>query len=300
MKMHVYLLLVLCVLFWSANFVLGRFVAGAIEPLELAFFRWLGVWLLMLPFLLLHVKNIWAALKSHFGILLLLSALGIASFNTLLYVGLQHTTATNALLINSSIPILIVFLSSLILKSTISHKQMLGIVLSTLGVVFLVLKGNVMSLHSLRLNPGDFWVIASSLCWASYSVLVKFRPQSLSSMEFFITTVSLGVPMLLPFYVAQGYSLEREMAIITQYTWVIAYVVIFTSILSYYLWHKGIAHIGAYKTGQFTHLMPLFGSFLAYIFLGERLEWYHLGGIVFIFGGIYLCLHVKKKEALTH
>ncbi|KFL34005.1 MULTISPECIES: DMT family transporter [unclassified Sulfurospirillum] len=298
--MYVYLLLVLCVLFWSANFVLGRFVAGAIEPLELAFFRWFGVWLIMLPFLLLHVKNIWAALQSHFGILALLSALGIASFNTLLYVGLQHTSATNALLINSSIPIIILFLSSLILKTTISRKQMLGIVLSTLGVIFLVLKGNVLSLRSLSLNPGDFWVIASSLCWASYSVLVKFRPQSLSSMEFFITTVSLGVPMLLPFYVAQGYSFEREMAIITQYTWVIAYVVIFTSIVSYYLWHKGIAYIGASKTGQFTHLMPLFGSFLAYIFLGERLEWYHLGGVVLIFGGIYLCLHVTKKERVTH
>ena len=100
--------------------------------------------------------------------------------------------------------------------------------------------------------------------------------------------------MLLPFYMAQGYSLEREVMVLSSYAWVIAYVVLVTSILCYYLWHKGIAQIGADKTGQFTHLMPLFGSFLAYIFLGERLEWYHLGGIVLIFGGIYLCLFVKK------
>ncbi|ATB70357.1 permease of the drug/metabolite transporter (DMT) superfamily [Sulfurospirillum diekertiae] len=293
--MQVYVLLVLCVLFWSANFVLGRFVAGAIEPWELAFFRWLGVFVVTLPFLLLHVKKIWRALREHFGILVVLSALGIAAFNTLLYIGLQKTTATNALLINSSIPIIIVLLSFVILKTRISKLQVSGILLSTLGVIFLVLKGDVQSILTLSFNSGDFWVIASSLCWASYSVLVKFRPSSLSNFEFFITTVSLGLVMLLPFYLAQGYTWEREVMILTHYTWVIAYVVLFTSILCYYLWHYGIAHIGAGKTGQFTHLMPLFGSFLAYLFLGERLEWYHLGGILLIFGGIYLCLFVKKK-----
>jgi drug/metabolite transporter (DMT)-like permease len=295
--MQIYLLLVVCVLLWSANFVLGRFVAGAIEPWELAFFRWLGVLVLMLPFLLLHVKNIYSALKSHFGILVALSALGIAGFNTLIYIGLQHTTATNALLINSSIPIIILFLSSLILKTAISQRQVIGIVLSTLGVVFLVLKGDVRSIVQLSFNEGDLWIIASSLCWASYSVLVKFRPSRLSSMEFFVTTVSLGVMMLLPFYLTQGYTLEREVMIVSQYPWVIAYVVLVTSILCYYLWHKGIAHIGAGKTGQFTHLMPLFGSFLAYAFLGERLEWYHVGGIVLIFSGIYLCLFAKQVSA---
>lgn len=295
--MQVYGLLVVCVLFWSANFVLGRFVAGAMEAWELAFFRWLGVFVVTLPFLLLHIRKIWATLKRHFGILVLLSALGIACFNTLLYIGLQHTTATNALLINSSIPIMILFLSFLILKTPISKRQVAGILLSTFGVIFLVLKGDVQSIFALHFNSGDLWVIASSVCWASYSVLVKFRPTTLSSFEFFITTVSLGLVMLLPFYIAQGYSMEREIMVFRSYAWVIAYVVLVTSILCYYLWHKGIAQIGADKTGQFTHLMPLFGSFLAYIFLDERLEWYHLGGVVLIFGGIYLCLFVKKVTA---
>lgn len=293
--MAVYLLLVLCVLFWSANFVIGRFVAGEIEPIELAFFRWCGVFIVTLPFLLLHVRKLWAIFKANFAILLLLAFLGIACFNTLLYIGLQYTTATNALLINSSIPILILLFSFVILKKSISRIQMGGIVLSTLGVVFLVLKGDVGHLMNLRFNQGDFWVIGSSLCWAMYSVLVKFRPQAMSSFEFFISIVFLGVLMLLPFYLSQGYTLEREWGIITQYYGVIAYVVIFTSILSYYMWHKGIAQIGADRTGQFTHLMPVFGSFLAYLFLGESLKWYHLGGIVLIALGIYLSLFMKHK-----
>lgn len=103
--MQVYILLVLCVLFWSANFVIGRFVSQDIEPIELAFFRWFGVFVVVLPFLILHVKKIKDALRTHLWILALLAFLGIASFNTLLYIGLHETTATNALLINSSIPI---------------------------------------------------------------------------------------------------------------------------------------------------------------------------------------------------
>lgn len=228
--------------------------------------------------------------------MMVLSFLGISGFNTLLYIGLQETTATNALLINSSIPILILFLSSLILKKEISSKQALGIVLSTLGVVFLVLKGDVQNIFLLNFNQGDFWVIISSVCWASYSVVVKFRPQTLSSFEFFIAIVFLGVLMLLPFYMYQNYTFEREITLLTTYYGFIVYVVFFTSILSYYLWHKGIAQIGADRTGQFTHLMPLFGSFLAYVFLGERLEFYHLGGVVLIGFGIYLSLFSNAAQ----
>lgn len=294
--MKIYFLLVLCVLFWSANFVIGRAVSGVIEPIELAFFRWSGVLIVTLPFLIYHFKKIFEAIKNHFLMMMVLSFLGISGFNTLLYIGLQETTATNALLINSSIPILILFLSSLILKKEISSKQALGIVLSTLGVVFLVLKGDVQNIFLLNFNQGDFWVIISSVCWASYSVVVKFRPQTLSSFEFFIAIVFLGVLMLLPFYMYQNYTFEREITLLTTYYGFIVYVVFFTSILSYYLWHKGIAQIGADRTGQFTHLMPLFGSFLAYVFLGERLEFYHLGGVVLIGFGIYLSLFSNAAQ----
>ena len=204
--MRIYSLLILCVLFWSANFVLGRFVAGAIEPIELAFFRWFGVFLVTLPFLIHQFPKILQACKTHFAQLLLLAMLGISGFNTFLYIGLQKTTATNALLINSSIPILILTLSFLILKTHITYNQIFGIILSTLGVVFLVLKGNLQTIVSLDFNAGDFWVIVSSLCWATYSVLLKYRPQMLSSLEFFITIVFLGVLMLLPFYLAGGYT----------------------------------------------------------------------------------------------
>lgn len=292
--MQVYLLLILCVLFWSANFIIGRSVSGIVEPIELAFFRWGGVFIVILPFLVLRFKKIFFALKSHFGIMLVLSVLGISAFNTLLYIGLQDTTATNALLINSSIPILILLLSFVIFKTPIRKIQILGIVLSTLGVCFLVLKGDFNTIFLLDFNQGDFWVITSSLCWATYSVLVKLRPPALTSFEFFMAIVTMGVLILFPFYLFQGYSWQRELWVMEQYYLPIMYVAFFPSLLSYYLWHKGIAQIGAEKTGQFTHLMPIFGSFLAYVFLKEHLEFYHLGGIMLIGCGIYLSLFIKK------
>ncbi len=296
--MPIYVLLVLCVLFWSANFVIGRFVAGAIDPIELAFFRWFGVFIVTLPFFVFRFLKIWKVFKEHFFILGILAILGISGFNTFLYVGLRETTATNALLINSSIPILILVLSFFILKKKITYTQIAGVFLSTFGVIFLVLKGDVNTLFSLDFNRGDFWVIISSLCWATYSVLVRFKPLTLSSFEFFVTIVAIGVLFLLPLYLLQGYAWEREVKLVQAYWPIIAYIVVFTSILSYYLWHKGIAHIGADKTGQFTHLMPLFGSFLAYIFLDERLEWYHLGGIALIGCGIYISLFWPHRKAI--
>lgn len=295
--MAVYGLLVVCVFLWSANFVIGRFVAGSIEPLELAFFRWMGVLIVVSPLLILQAKKLWTVFKKNKAIMSLLALLGIASFNTLLYIGLGYTSATNALLINSSIPILILLFSRLILHTSLRPLQIAGIVFSTVGVVFLVLKGDVASFVHLRFNQGDLWVIASSTSWALYSVLVKFRPKELSSFEFFMSIVALGVLMLLPFYLFKGYTLAREIGLIKTYYGAIAYVVIFPSLVSYYLWHKGIARIGAEKTGQFTHLMPLFGSFLAYLVLGERLEWYHLGGALLIGMGIYFSLFINPQRS---
>jgi drug/metabolite transporter (DMT)-like permease len=221
------------------------------------------------------------------------AVLGITGFNTLLYIGLQDTTATNALLINSSVPILIVFMSAIILKQKISNKQIVGIMLSTIGVVFLVLKGDVSRITTLEFNKGDFWVILTGFVWAFYSVIFKFKPKGLKDMEFVTAIVYLGTAVLFLIYLFFGYGYNSAITVINNHYMILLYVILFPSILSYIFWHRGIMEIGADKTGQFTHLMPIFGSFLAFIFLGETLEFYHLLGISFIGFGIYLSLFFK-------
>lgn len=295
---RVYLLLALCVLFWSGNFIIGRYISSDVQPLELAFFRWIFVVILLIPTLfIIDIKKVILIFKENFLLLSFLSLLGITLFNTLLYIALQTTTATNALLINSIVPILILILSFFILKTKITKVQTFGILLSTFGVVYLILKGNLSNIFDIVFTSGDLWVLSSSITWATYSVVVKFKPKNLSHLELFVIVVYVGtILFLVPWYLVQGYSLNQEINILKNNWHFFIYVSVFPSLLSYYFWHTGIDTIGAEKTGQFTHLMPIFGATLAFIFLGERLELFHLIGALFIAIGIYLSLFIKKRS----
>ena len=299
-KYSVYLLIGLCVLFWSGNFVLGRMVRDDLQPMELAFFRWAFVCVMLLPALfVVNVRNVLRLIRSHFVVISVLAILSVTFFNTILYTALQTTTATNALLINSSVPVMILILSALILKSDVSNRQVAGIFLSTVGVVFLILKGDFENAAALNLSHGDFWMLVSSLVWALYSVLFKLRPEGFTDGELFVANMYLGFLYLLPLYLAQGYPLHTE-ALRLENDWpYFLYVSLFASILSYLFWNKGIDVLGAAKTGQFTHLMPLFGAILAYLFLGETLRFYHIVGAVLIGAGIYTSLFLPKPAAST-
>lgn len=296
-KNRVYLLISFCVLFWSGNFVIGRFINTEIEALELAFFRWFFTLLFLLPALFfVDLKKLFRIFKQNILILSILSFLGITLFNTIVYTALKTTTATNALLINSTTPLMILLLSSIIYKTFISKLQVFGVVVSTLGVVFLVLKGDFLNILSLDYHEGDFYIIASSLAWALYSLLVKLKPKELNFFEFFVIIVIFGFILLLPLYFYQSYTFEQEITQIKEHWYFFLYISFFTSILSYFFWNIGIDEIGAEKTGQFTHLMPIFGSILAFVFLGETLEFYHILGALLIGFGIYLSLFIKTNK----
>ncbi len=283
-------------LFWSGNFIIGRYIHGDIEPVQLAFFRWLVVALLIFPMFITKFMKILKAIKTNFLVLNTLAILGITGFNTILYIGLSYTKATNALLINSFMPIVILLLSALILKIDIKPIQLFGIFFSTLGVLFLVLRGELDTLYSLELNHGDIWVLGAVFAWALYSVLIKFRPKGLSDFEFFMTIVYIGLFWLSFVYLSMGYSIIDDIALAQEFWWAFIYIALFSSVISYYFWHKGVEKIGANKASQFTHLMPLFGSILAFIFLGERFSLYHIIGAIFIGFGIYLSLFIKDKR----
>ena len=283
-------------MFWSANFIIGRYIYVDVEPVQLAFFRWLGAAVIILPILINSNRKIIEALKSDFLILNVLAILGISGFNTLLYVGLNYTKATNALLINSFVPVMILALSFFILKIKIKYIQFIGIFLSFLGVIFLILRGELHNLSNIELNYGDIWVLAASCTWALYSVLVKFRPSSLNDLEFFTTIVYIGLFWLSLVYLYMGYSIMDDIMLVEKHYSAFIYIALFPSVISYYFWHRGIHEIGANRTGQFTHLMPLFGSILAWIFLDEQLSSYHLIGALFIGFGIYLSLFIGRKS----
>ena len=292
--MKYYIFLVLAVLFWSGNFITGRYISTSIEPMQLSFYRWFFVLVLLLPYIFINYKDLILGFKKDSLLLIVFGAFGIAGFNTFLYYGLQTTSATNALLINSSTPIFIILISSIIFRIAITKIQILGVVLSTLGVLYLILKGDINHILELNFTPGDLWILLAAFDWAIYSVLLKFKPKELSSFSFLTITSFIGVIILYIAFILQGYSLEFSFLSNKEVLYSLIYIVIFPSILSFYFWNMATIEIGANKAGQSAHLMPIFGAILAYIFLDEVLEFYHIVGIVLIAIGIYLTMFFKR------
>ncbi len=284
-----YLLLTLTTLFWAGNFVLGRAMHLILPPVTMAQMRWTLALLIILPFLLPRLITNWSLIKKHWKILLLLSVLSVASFNTFIYIGLTGTTAMNATLMQSAIPIIILLITGLLLKEAVSLRQWVGVASSLLGVFILISQGDLSQLLTLAFNRGDLWVLAGVLCWASYSVILRWRPQGLDGFTFFGVTVAIGILVLLPFSLWELQSAEPIEWHLSSVTTVV-YMALCPSILAYLFWNRGVAELGAAKAGLFIHLMPLFGILLSSLFLGEQIHSFHIAGMILIFIGIYLAV----------
>ena len=283
------------VLFWSGNFVLGRAIASEIEPITLAYWRWLIALCLFLPFGLQYLYQDWPVIRAHLRYLLLMSVLGVSCFNTFAYLGLQHTTATNALLINSFIPILIILLSRIKPGVPISPLKILGILVSSVGVVLLVVQGHWQNLLTLSFNQGDLWILGAAFTWAVYSIGLRWRPTGLSSRAFLLFTMISGLMVLAPFYWINPFN-EAPLVLNLHNSLAIFYVAAFASVGAFLLWNQGVKLVGAASAGQFIHLMPILGTLMAMIFLGERLYWFHFIGALAIASGILLSVRSSKSN----
>ena len=282
-----YLPAILAPLFWSSNFILGRALHQTIPPIALSFWRWALALLLVLPFALPRLRGQWGLIRRHWSMLSLLAVLGVTNFNTFVYLGLQTTTATNAILLVSATPMLIVLLSLLLLRQRTGMPQLGGILLSLAGVAVIIARGDVLALGALRPNGGDWWVLGAVLSWALYSVGLRWRPPGMDPLAFLTATIAVGLVPLVPLYaweLGQG----RSFVVDAVSLGAIGYVALFPSVLAYVLWNRAVADLGASRTGQLLHLMPAFGAVLAMLLLGERLHLYHLTGIGLIAAGIAL------------
>lgn len=284
-----YLLLTLAVLFWSGNFILGRAFHNDIPPIALSFWRWAVASLLIIGPASKFLRRDRAEIMKHWPVVLLLSALGIASFNTLVYSGLQYTQAINAFLMQSLMPVLIVALSFILFGDRVRIVQIVGILVSLGGAATIIARGDLAAIMSLQINRGDLLVAAAIIGYAGYSVLLRKRPH-IHPLSFIAVTFWLGTAIIFPLYLWETFNVRVMQPEPTTFL-VIGYVAIFPSILSYLCFNRGVELIGANRAGLFIHLMPVFGSLMAIIFLGENFLWYHALGIGLIAVGIYLATH---------
>lgn len=292
-----YLLLVLTTLFWAGNFVLARAIHLDLQPFTLAFLRWLLALLIIAPWWLGRAWKLRHILREHLPLLTVQGTLGVGCFNTLVYFGVQHTQASNAMLMQSAVPVVILLLGALFLHERARPRQWLGVVLSLSGVLVLISRGSVEVLAGFDFNQGDLWIFLAMLSWSLYTLSLRWKPASLDGVTFFGFSVLVGVIGLLPFMLWEQAG-NTSLELTESFVWTVVYMAIFPSILSFLFWNYGVERLGAATAGLFIHLMPMFGLLLATVFLDEELGWYHLGGVLLIFTGLYIAILAQSLRRL--
>jgi drug/metabolite transporter (DMT)-like permease len=282
-----YLLLTLATLFWSGNMVVGRAMRGEAPPFALAFWRWVIALLLMLPLALPHLRSGWPRLRKGWKAVVLLGLLGVGGYNTLAYIALQYTGATNASLLNSFNPVATIALSWAFLDKRLSGVEWLGVLISLTGVTIIVSRGELATLLALTPNVGDLWMLVAVFVWALYTIGLAWRPAEVHPMLLLAALTVVGLLSLAPFYaweMAQG----RQIILSTSSVTSIVYIGTLPSFVGFIFYNRAVGEVGANKASLFIHLMPVFGTLLATVFLGEIPRVFHGIGIGLIFLGIYL------------
>jgi len=289
-----YIMLTLCALFWSGNFIVGKFATlYEVPPFTLNFFRWFIVWIILIPFTFRDIlKNI-KIIKKNFYSILLMSITSISIFNSVVYYSLNFTQVLNGALMISTIPVLIIFISLIFKTEKINITQGFGLILSITGVIIILTRLDFSKLVNLNLNKGDLWLLIAMLSWAIYSTMLKTHKTGLKYLSFMSVIVSIGLFFLFPqflFELNNHQIIKFNIAVFL----ITIYVVLFAGLGSYILWNKAVMIVGPNKASIFLHLMPVFSSFMAIFLLNERLMNFHIIGAIIIIIGIYLSS--KKSE----
>jgi drug/metabolite transporter (DMT)-like permease len=279
-----YLLLSLTSLFWAGNTVLGRFIAGHVPPVTLAFIRWGGAFVIVLPFAAPHLLRDWPTIRRHAGLLTVLALTGFSAYNTMAYYGLQYTTAIHGLLLQSIGPLFVALWSFALFGDRLTPRQAGGICVSFTGVLVIICHGSLDVLVGIAFNRGDVWLLIALAIYAYYTAALRQRP-AMHPLSFLAVGMGWGALLLLPgvgWEMASGKTFVLDAVSVASF----AYVCVFPSLLGYLCLNRGIELIGANRAAPFMHLVPVFGSVLAIALLGERFELYHAVGYALVFIGI--------------
>lgn len=274
-------------LFWAGNFIVGRALRGDVPPIALTFWRWAFALVIVgVVFGRSTIRDL-DGLRADGRRIVALAVTGVVGFQLAVYFALTATTAINATLLVSLTPVVIVAISRVALHDTINRTQGLGLLVSFLGAAVVVVRGDLGALGALSLNRGDLLMVAAVILWATYTVLLRRRPFTVSPASLVTATTAIGVALLTPLYL-WSLAAGQRMTLTAGTAVGIGYVGVFASVLAFLFWNRGVAVVGANRAGLFLHLMPLFGAALSFLFLGEGIEPYHLAGGALVATGLVL------------
>ena len=295
-----YLILVLTTLFWGGNVVAGKLAVGHIDAHSLMILRWTGALLLVLPFAIGPLKRDWPVLRAKWWLYLLYGAIGYASFNVFVYVAAYFTTGVNIALEQATINIMVILFNFVLFRTRVRTLQMLGIVITIIGVAIIATQGELARILRLDLNIGDLLMLLGCLAYAIYSIMLRWRPQT--NWLSFLAATFIGA--ILASFVYQASfgdgpaNLVANLAAIDLRGWIIAaYTAIFPSVLSQLFYVRGVELIGSNRASLFINLIPLFGTLGSVVVLGETLEGFHLVAAALIAAGIVLAEWSARRGA---
>ena len=291
-----YLLICITYMTWAFNIVLGRFVAGHFPPVALSFLRWGIAFLILLPFAWPYLKRDWPVIRKFLPILTVLAITGTSAYNTMAYWGLQYTEAINALLTQSTAPLIIAVWTFAMYGDRLTQRQVIGILISTVGVIVILCRGDIEVLRSISFNRGDIWFFSALVIFAFYSALMKKRP-AMHPLSFLAFSMGWGTFWLIPVFVwelSTGKTIPTDMFA----AFTIAYVAIFPSIIAYICYNRALELIGANRVGVLYPLIVAFGAVFAIVLLGERPQLYHAAGCVLVLGGAIIATRKARVAAV--
>ncbi len=291
-----YLFLILAALFWSGNFIVGKFATlFQIPPLTLNVFRWISVWFILIPFTYKEIFNNLPYIKKNWLVISFMGVITISTFNSVVYYALNYTQVINAVLMLAAIPAATIVLSSLMKIEKTNIFQIFGLLLSIIGIGSIISNGDIQKIISLSFNKGDLWMLVCVITWSLYSTLLKKHKFKFSQFTLIQLMVSVGILFLIPQFFYEK-SIGLDLNFNKAFFLILFYVVMFPAIGAYYCWQKGIEIIGPNRSTMFIQLMPLFSAVLAIIIFKEKFEFYHFAGAIFIIMGIYLS---NKKHPIN-
>ena len=283
-----YLFLILATIFWSGNFIVGKAASiFEIPPFSLNFYRWLFAGLILLPFTfkeLILKKNY---IFKNLGFFIILGITSITIFNSIVYYSLHYTQVISGVLMISTIPVWIIFISSILKIEKTNIFQIIGVGLSLLGVIFIITKADLNLIKNLDFNKGDLTMVVAMFSWAIYSALLKKKTYEISQITLLQVVIITGLIFLIPIYIIEM-NLGNVIKLDKPFLLTLTYVVLFPGLASFFFWINGIALIGANRAGAFLHLMPIFGAIMAMVIFKEKFMFYHILGAIFIISGITL------------
>ena len=294
-----YLLLTLTAFFWALNWVVGRAMAGHVTPFALTFVRWVVAIAVMMPFAWPEIRTHRSLIRREWKRIAWLALWGTGPYNVFAYYGLQYTTATNGVILNSAVPILIILFGWALYRDTITRVQAGGVAISLAGVLAILTRGDPTVLARLTLNKGDLIVLAGMACWSAYTIFLRMKPPGLPGLALLTCCAWIGLALLAPFVVIEMLFLHGKFEVTPATLSAVVYLGVFPSFVGYIFWNRGVAEVGSNVAGIFMHLMPLFGALLAWIFLGERIRPFHIAGIALILAGIALTTRARRPLPLA-